>query len=90
MNPIHAACAGVGRDPATLEITVGVQTVFPDLGETFNMTEKPLTGTAEELAEAFHGYEAAGADHLIIFPLPTGVETVEKVAEGVRHYRADS
>ncbi len=87
---IHDACAGVGRDPATLDVTVGVQAVFPELGETFSITEKPLTGTAEELAEAFHGYEEAGADHLIIFPLPTGVETVERVAEGVRNYQSSS
>ncbi len=87
---IQNACADVGRDPATLDVTVGVQAVFPELGETFSMTEKPLTGSAEELAEAYHGYEEAGADHLIIFPLPTGVETVERVAEGVRNYQSSS
>lgn len=85
---IHAACADAGRDPNTLDITVGVQVNFPNLGETFNMTENPLTGSAEELAAAFHGYEEAGAAHLIIFPLPTGVSIIERLAEAVQLYRS--
>ena len=87
LETIYAACADVGRDPKTLEITVGVQVNAPDLGDTFNMTENPLTGPAEELAEAFQGYEEAGADHLIIFPLPTGVPVLERLAEAVQAYR---
>jgi len=86
---IDAACADVGRDRATLDVTVGVAAVFPEFGETTNMTEKPLTGKAGELAEAFHVYEAAGAAHLIIFPQPTGLEAVERLAEGVRLYRRE-
>ncbi len=86
---IDEACTAVGRDRLTLQVTVGVQAVFPEMGETFNMTEKPLTGTAEELAQAFHGYEAAGADHLVIFALPTGVESLQRIAEGARLYRGE-
>jgi probable F420-dependent oxidoreductase len=85
---IDEACADVGRDRATLDVTVGVSAAYPDLGETFEMTKNPLTGTAEELAEAFHGYEAAGAAHLIIFPQPTGLEALERLAAGVRLYRS--
>ena len=85
---IHKACAEVGRDPATLDVTVGVQLIFPDLGDTFSMTDNPLTGSAAELAEAFHGYEEAGAGHLIIFPLPTGLPAVKRLAEAVQLYRS--
>jgi alkanesulfonate monooxygenase SsuD/methylene tetrahydromethanopterin reductase-like flavin-dependent oxidoreductase (luciferase family) len=88
LETIHAACADVGRDPATIDITVGVQVNYPDLGDTFNMTEKPLTGSAEELAEAFHAYEEAGADHLIIFSLPTGEAAIARLAEVVRLYHS--
>ena len=89
LAPIDEACSAVGRDRSTLKVTVGVQAVFPQLGETFNMTENPLTGTAEELAEAFHRYEAAGADHLVIFALPTGVESLGRIAEGARLFRGE-
>ena len=30
---LDAACAEVGRDPKTLEVTVGVSVAFPDLGD---------------------------------------------------------
>ena len=83
---IHKACAEVGRDPATLDVTVGVQAVFPEMGDTFNMTDNPLTGSAEALAAAFHGYQEAGAAHLIIFPLPTGLPSVERLIEAVQLY----
>lgn len=85
---IHAACTDEGRDPATLDVTVGVQVNFPDLGDTFNMTENPLTGSAAELAAAFHAYKEAGAAHIIIFPLPNGVAPIARLAEAVQLYKS--
>lgn len=87
LERIHAACADVGRDPATLDITVGIQVAYPDLGEARQMTQEPLGGTAAELAGAFAEYEQAGADHLILFVSPTGMTGVERVAEAVEIYR---
>ena len=85
---IERACVEVGRDRATLKVTVGVQAIFPEMGDTFNMTTNPLSGSAADLAAAFHGYEEAGAAHLILFPLPTGVPAVERLAEAVQLYRS--
>ena len=84
---IHTACADVGRDPATLDITVGAQAAFPEWGETNKMTENPLTGSAEALAESFRAYAAAGVTHLILFPSPSGLPAVERVAEAARLYK---
>ncbi len=86
---IHAACEEEGRDPATLAVTVGVQVVFPDLGEVDSWAKEPLSGTTEELAHAFHDYEKAGANHLIISLSPFCMSAVEHLAEAVRLYRDD-
>lgn len=84
---IHVACADMGRDPQTLEITVGVQLIFPDLGQTGKMTKEPLSGPPEALADAFHAYAEAGADHLILATEPSGLASIERAAEAVRIYK---
>lgn len=90
LERIHNACAGVGRDPATLEVTAGVQVSFPDLGKTNHMTEKPLSGSAQELARAFHDYEKAGAAHLIVHLTPSGLPAMERVAKAVRLFHSEA
>ncbi len=89
LTRIRAACTAVGRDPATLAVTVGVQVAFPDLGETQSMAREPLAGSAEELAEAFHAYEQAGAAHLILNPTPYGLPALERLAAASRLYRGN-
>ena len=88
LERIHTACSAVGRDPASLRITVGVQASFPDLGEAEPFLEKPLSGTAADLARAFQEFEAAGADHLIIMHTPSTLPALERVVEGVRLYKS--
>jgi alkanesulfonate monooxygenase SsuD/methylene tetrahydromethanopterin reductase-like flavin-dependent oxidoreductase (luciferase family) len=84
---IHEACESVQRDPQTLDITVGVQVSYPDLGPTGHMTENPLTGPAQAVADAFHAYDQAGAAHLILATTPFTVSAIERVAEAVRLYK---
>ena len=84
---IRAANASTGRDPATLGVTVGVQVVYPDLGDTNSMAENPLTGEAAQLAQAFHGYARAGADHLLLFVSPATLPAVGRVTGAIRLYR---
>jgi len=90
LERIHNACAEVGRDPATIDVTVGVQVSYPDLGETNHITEKPLSGSAPELARAFHDYEKAGAAHLIIHHTPSSLPALERVAEAARLYHSEA
>ncbi len=89
LTRIRDACAAVGRDPATLAVTVGVQVAFPDLGETRSMAREPLGGSAEALAEAFHGYEQAGAAHLIMNPTPYGLPALERLIAAIGLYRGN-
>jgi alkanesulfonate monooxygenase SsuD/methylene tetrahydromethanopterin reductase-like flavin-dependent oxidoreductase (luciferase family) len=84
---IRTACDEVGRDPTTLEITVGISTAYPELGQIESFARNPLSGTAESLADAFHKYEEAGADHLIAQFTPSTLPALKRLVEAVRLYR---
>ncbi len=84
---MHNACAEVGRDPATLKITVGVSIAFPDLGETNTFGKEPLSGSVDELAQAFAAYEQAGVDHLPLNISPYSRPALERVGAALRLYR---
>lgn len=81
------ACAAVGRDPATLAVTVGLDVHFPDLGPTNPYSEHSLSGTAAEIAAAFHAYEQAGAAHLITHLTPAAPTAIERLAAAAQLYR---
>ena len=88
---LEAACSEVGRDPATLEVTVGVVVRFPALsGEDAEPSDpdKVLTGSAEEIAAAFRAYEAQGVRHLICSASPNNGEALALLAEAVGVFRA--
>ena len=87
VQPLHAACAEAGRDPAPLAITAGIDVAFPDLGQADPYTKNPHGGTAEELAQTLHEYAAAGAAHLIVHLSPQNPAAIERLAEAARLYR---
>ncbi|MFN8492530.1 MAG: LLM class flavin-dependent oxidoreductase [Caldilineaceae bacterium] len=84
---IRTACHDVGRDPATLAVTVAVQVAFPNLGTVDSMVSEPLSGSSEALAQAFHEYDQAGVAHLILAPTPHIQPAVERLAEAIHLYR---
>lgn len=90
IEPLHSACAEVGRDPDTLDITVGVDVAFPDLGQTDPYSKNPLTGSAEGLAHSFQAYAAAGAAHLMVHLSPLNTAAIERLAKAVRLYRGEA
>lgn len=82
--PLHEALAAAGRDPATLEVTVGVSIALPQLSGDRIEIGNALSGSVEELAAEFRAYREAGAAHLIcsIEPgTPAAVEHVARAAE---------
>jgi alkanesulfonate monooxygenase SsuD/methylene tetrahydromethanopterin reductase-like flavin-dependent oxidoreductase (luciferase family) len=82
-----AACASVGRDPATLEQTVGIEVRYPDLLPTppsGASPGSPLTGSADEIAAGLLEHVELGARHLIVALDPTTPAAVERLAEAVR------
>ncbi len=84
------ACGVVGRDPATLEMTVGVQVTWPDQGPGSMPTDNPdavLTGSAEEIAAGLRAFADLGVGHAIINLLPNNAITQARLAEALQVYR---
>ena len=57
----------MGRDPATLTITVGVTVRYPSAmaGDAPAPTSPGLSGTTDDIAAGLRAHEAAGAEHVI-------------------------
>lgn len=86
-----AACGAVGRDPTTLEITVGVTIRYPDLRpahapppDSIEPLEPALTGSDDEIAAGLAAHAAVGASHLIVALEPTTPASVDRLAAAVR------
>jgi probable F420-dependent oxidoreductase len=83
---IDDACRDVGRDPASLARTIGIQVDL--LNESrpatrprqFLMTPWPLTGSPEELAAQIRHYAAARVEHLLVWVDPVSVAGIEAFA----------
>jgi probable F420-dependent oxidoreductase len=85
------ACERVGRDPATLGITVGVNVLYPEAEAPYGGgtgTGPALSGSPEEIADGLAAHEAFGADHLIAALDPCTPATVAEFAEAVARFRS--
>jgi alkanesulfonate monooxygenase SsuD/methylene tetrahydromethanopterin reductase-like flavin-dependent oxidoreductase (luciferase family) len=80
------ACDRVGRDPATLAITVGITVRYE--GAPASAEGPALTGSPAEVAEGLAAHTADGTDHVIAVLEPTTRETLAAFAEAVALYRA--
>jgi alkanesulfonate monooxygenase SsuD/methylene tetrahydromethanopterin reductase-like flavin-dependent oxidoreductase (luciferase family) len=88
LAPLHAAvdaaCAAVGRDPATLALSAAVLVDFTDgrgIPSSFNSARlPPLSGMPSEIASTLRGFAAGGVTHIQITPIPMTIESVEKLA----------
>ncbi len=89
---LAAACQRVGRDPATLDITVGVTVRFPDLAYPGEVgpatgTDPAISGSVEEVASGLAAHAANGAAHLIVALEPTTPDAVRRLATAVELMR---
>jgi alkanesulfonate monooxygenase SsuD/methylene tetrahydromethanopterin reductase-like flavin-dependent oxidoreductase (luciferase family) len=82
------ACTRVGRDPATLAITVGITVRYA--GAPANAEGPALSGTPAEVAAGLAAHAAAGADHVIAVLEPTTAETLAAFVEATALYRASA
>ena len=87
---LGAACERVGRDPATLTITVGVTVRYPAAmaADAPAPTSPGLSGTADDIAAGLRAHEAAGAEHVIASLEPCTPATVAAFVEAVERFRA--
>jgi probable F420-dependent oxidoreductase len=87
---LAAACAAAGRDPASLEVTVGLEVRFEDLlaGQAgAGRASAALGGSAEELAAGLQAHAAVGVGHAIVNLTPPTPEALARLAAGVARYR---
>lgn len=77
---VRAACAAVGRDPATLELTSFTSVRVLQPGESAPPNEQAIVGTAEEVAASLKAFADAGVTHLILRFEQLGVAGIERFA----------
>jgi len=91
VNDLHAACEEVGRDPSTIDITVGLMVAFPDIAavdEKMDTPEKTIQGSPEEIASVFKEYADLGVKHLICLTLPDDRRGLAELEKALHAYRA--
>ncbi|MFJ3308844.1 LLM class flavin-dependent oxidoreductase [Streptomyces sp. NPDC086549] len=89
LDGVRAACRDVGREPASLRLTAGVNVV--PLGEaTGRDPDQPvLSGTPADIAKGFAGYRDLGVEHLVCNLNPHHAAAQRQLAEALRCYRAE-
>lgn len=87
--PFRQACEAAGRDPSSVALTVSVPVSYPDLGPAGGRRDY-LAGSTEQVADALHGFERLGAQHLMVEFWPYTSEALERFARAVESYRRGS
>lgn len=64
---VDAACAEVGRDPATLVRTAGIMVDLPGYPPRSALASPPLAGSPEEIAEGLRRHRQAGITHAMVW-----------------------
>ncbi len=76
-------CAAVGRDPATIELTVGTAVRLFQSGT----SEKVISGSPGEIANRLQGFADVGVTHLIVALEPQSVAAIEQFGRVVELLR---
>ncbi len=91
LDGVRRACEEHGRDPATLEMTVGVNVAFPELGEPPDEASEPdtfITGSVDDVAAVFAEYRSRGVGQLQVLAYPHTVEAMTLLGKAVDRARA--
>jgi len=83
---LRSACELEGRDPASIEVTVGV-TIDAEGTEWRPGAAGPLPADPDTVAGALDAWRDAGAGHLILDLRPAEERTVDLVLDAVRRHR---
>ena len=89
----HAACSAEGRDPNTIDVTVGqivaTTETAPDSDESDDAARFQFA-SAEVLADEWRAFEKQGVAHLIISPQSYDSKSLRLLTTALRNYRAGS
>ncbi|RIK37887.1 MAG: hypothetical protein DCC58_17390 [Chloroflexi bacterium] len=88
---VDAACADVGRDPATLQRSVSImvdQKGTREIGPSMKPEDaEPLSGTTDDIVAGLKGFAAEGIDHLQIYLVPNTLASIEAFAPVLEAFR---
>jgi alkanesulfonate monooxygenase SsuD/methylene tetrahydromethanopterin reductase-like flavin-dependent oxidoreductase (luciferase family) len=76
---LEAACTKTGRDPSTIEVSVGIRVRAPETIE--RNSPEAVVGAIDPLVEAFTAWRAEGVDEVMCALDPPSTEMVEVIAE---------
>jgi len=85
-EPLVQACAAIGRDPATIEVTVGTEVRLQPRKDD-GSPDNAISGTPEEIAGRLQDFASVGNSHLIVAldaVTPTSIEQLGHIAELAR------
>lgn len=85
LGALDAACEAAGRDPDTLDVTVGIE-----LGDQPGEEDGSLPQEGPAIVDALGAWEAAGADHLQLGVWPATEATFGLVLEAIRSFRGSA
>jgi probable F420-dependent oxidoreductase len=85
---LEAACAEVGRDLASIEVTATLSVAYPDLGEPARFMDEYHTGSAEQVAAALAEYERMGVAQVMVHCAPYNATTLGRLTQALKVYRA--
>lgn len=77
---LEAACVEVGRDPATIGKSAGIVVEPTAVAGSEALFGPPVRGSAEEIADAFRAFAAAGYTNLELVLWPPTLEAVSAMA----------
>jgi alkanesulfonate monooxygenase SsuD/methylene tetrahydromethanopterin reductase-like flavin-dependent oxidoreductase (luciferase family) len=90
LAPVHVACAEVGRDSASLEVTVGQIVTIPSPTGELSKDERGQRfefADPSALAEEWRAFEQQGVSHLIVWPQPYDASCLTMVTSALLTYR---
>ena len=85
-DELAQVCATIGRDPASIEMTVGTEVRFQPRKED-GSTDRAISGTPEEIVSRLQAFADVGTSHLIVAldaVTPSSIEQLGHIAELAR------
>ena len=85
-DELAQVCATIGRDPASIEMTVGTEVRLRPYKED-GSTDRAISGTSEEIASRLQAFADVGTSHLIValdVVTPSSIEQLGHIIELLR------
>jgi len=86
---LEAACASVGRDPATIRRSAGIVVEPTEVTGAAGVLATPIRGTAEAIADGFRAFRAGGFTQLELLIWPPTIAALEAMAPVLELLDAD-